>query len=76
MVFYKKHCNALILDYEDFVEEALCFGWIDSTIKKLDEDRYARKVAPRRPNSVWSEHKRTPNPGTNHASGTRENIRF
>jgi len=54
-VFYKKHCNVPTLDYEDFVEEALCFGWIDSIIKKLDEERYARKVTPRRPDSVWSE---------------------
>jgi len=54
-VFYKKHSNIPTLDYEDFVEEALCFGWIDSIIKKLDEERYARKVTPRRPGSAWSE---------------------
>lgn len=55
MVFYKKHCDVPTLNYEDFVEEALCFGWIDSIIKKLDEDRYIRKATPRRFNSVWSE---------------------
>ncbi len=41
--------------YGDSVEEALCFGWIDSIIKRLDDDRYVRKFTPRRPGSVWSE---------------------
>jgi uncharacterized protein YdeI (YjbR/CyaY-like superfamily) len=43
------------LEYDAAVEEALCFGWIDSIIKKLDEERYARKFTPRKPNSRWSE---------------------
>ena len=37
------------------VEEALCFGWIDSIIKKLDNESYARKMTPRKSNSRWSE---------------------
>ncbi|MBN2091199.1 YdeI/OmpD-associated family protein, partial [candidate division KSB1 bacterium] len=37
------------------VEEALCFGWIDSTIRKLDSERYMQKFTPRNPGSVWSE---------------------
>lgn len=37
------------------VEEALCFGWIDSIIKKLDNKSYARKITPRKSNSRWSE---------------------
>jgi len=41
--------------YEDSVEEALCFGWVDSLIQKIDEERYARKFTPRRIDSVWSE---------------------
>jgi uncharacterized protein YdeI (YjbR/CyaY-like superfamily) len=36
------------------VREALCFGWIDSLIKRLDDDRYAVKVTPRKPTSKWS----------------------
>jgi uncharacterized protein YdeI (YjbR/CyaY-like superfamily) len=36
------------------VEEALCFGWIDSTANKLDEKRYKLLLAPRKRNSVWS----------------------
>src|SRR6476659_6950116 len=39
---------------EDAAREALCFGWIDSLIKRLDDDRYAVKVTPRRPTSKWS----------------------
>ena len=39
LVFYKKHTGEPSLDYEAVVEEALCYGWIDSIIKKLDEDR-------------------------------------
>lgn len=41
--------------YIDAVEEALCFGWIDSTTKKLSEGVTAQKFCPRRPKSVWSE---------------------
>jgi uncharacterized protein YdeI (YjbR/CyaY-like superfamily) len=40
--------------YEDAVREALCFGWIDSLIKRLDDHRYAIKVTPRQPTSKWS----------------------
>lgn len=39
---------------DDAAREALCFGWIDSLIKRLDDDRYAVKVTPRRPTSKWS----------------------
>jgi uncharacterized protein YdeI (YjbR/CyaY-like superfamily) len=42
------------LSYPDLVEEALCFGWIDSTAKKLDDDRSMIRMTPRRPTSVWS----------------------
>lgn len=41
--------------YIDAVEEAMCFGWIDSTTKKLDNGVTAQKLAPRRKRSVWSE---------------------
>lgn len=55
LVFYKKHTGKPTLDYDDVVEEALCFGWIDSIIRRLDEDRYARKLTPRKADSQWSE---------------------
>ena len=42
-----------ILPYIDVVEEALCFGWIDSTLKKLPDGRLAQRLSPRRKNSHW-----------------------
>jgi uncharacterized protein YdeI (YjbR/CyaY-like superfamily) len=55
LVFYKKHTGRPTLDYEAAVEEALCFGWIDSIIKKLDDQRYVRKMTPRKAQSQWSQ---------------------
>ena len=52
--FYKSHTGQKSIPYEEMVREALCFGWIDSLIKRLDDDRYAFKVTPRQPNSKWS----------------------
>src|SRR5882762_2263275 len=49
LVFYKAHTGVKSIRYEDTVREALCFGWIDSLIKRLDDDRYALKVTPRQP---------------------------
>jgi uncharacterized protein YdeI (YjbR/CyaY-like superfamily) len=43
------------MPYEELVREALCFGWVDSLIRRLDDDRYAIKVTPRKPTSKWSE---------------------
>lgn len=54
LVYYKVHTGQPSIPYNDSVEEALCYGWIDSLIKKLDDDRYARKFTPRRPGSNWS----------------------
>jgi len=54
LVFYKRHTGVQSLPYEDAVREALCFGWIDSLVRRLDDDRYAIKVTPRRPASKWS----------------------
>ncbi len=54
LVFYKKHTGKASLEYDDAVEEALCFGWIDSVIKKIDDEQYVRKLTPRKPNSRWS----------------------
>src|SRR5919202_3150723 len=54
LVFHKRHTGVKSMPYEDTVREALCFGWIDSLIKRLDDQRYAIKVAPRQPTSKWS----------------------
>src|SRR5689334_17264738 len=55
LVFHKAHTGVKSLPYEGFVREALCFGWIDSLVKRLDEDRFAIKVTPRKPASKWSD---------------------
>jgi uncharacterized protein YdeI (YjbR/CyaY-like superfamily) len=55
LVFYKGDTRAKGLPYEDSVREALCFGWIDSLIKRLDDKRYALKFTPRKPTSKWSD---------------------
>ena len=55
LVYYKAHTGKPSVPYEDSVEEALCFGWVDNLIRKLDTDRYARKFTPRREDSHWSE---------------------
>ena len=54
-MFYKAHTGVKAIHYEDTVREALCFGWIDSLIKRLDDDRYALKVTPRKFTSKWSD---------------------
>lgn len=55
VVYYKKATGKTSIGYNDSVEEALCFGWVDSLIKKIDERKYARKFTPRKFNSKWSE---------------------
>ena len=52
---FKDHTEVESVSYEDSVHEALCFGWIDSLIKRLDDDRYARKFTPRKLTSKWSD---------------------
>ncbi len=55
LVFYKKHTGKPTVKYNEAVEEALCFGWIDSIIKRIDADTYAQKFTPRRTSSKWSQ---------------------
>lgn len=59
LTFHKDHTGVTSIAYEDAVREALCFGWIDSLIKRLDDDRYARKFTPRKATSRWSDVNRT-----------------
>jgi uncharacterized protein YdeI (YjbR/CyaY-like superfamily) len=54
LVFYKRQTGKPCISYDDAVEEALCFGWIDSIIRRLDEARYTRKFTPRKADSKWS----------------------
>ena len=55
LVFYKKAMGRPTINYGAAVEEALCFGWIDSIIKKIDDTKYARKFTIRKDQSKWSE---------------------
>jgi uncharacterized protein YdeI (YjbR/CyaY-like superfamily) len=55
LVYYKKDSGKPIIPYHDSVEEALCFGWVDSVIRQVDSARYARKFTPRARVSKWSE---------------------
>ncbi len=55
LVFHKRHTGVESIDYKDALDEALCFGWVDSLIKRLDDRRYARKFTPRRADSRWSD---------------------
>ena len=53
VIFRKKYAQSG-LSLEEAVEEALCFGWIDSTLKPIDERRYTLRFSPRTANSIWS----------------------
>ena len=52
---HKQHTGVESMAYEDLVCEALCFGWVDSLIKRVDENHYAIKVTSRKPASKWSD---------------------
>jgi uncharacterized protein YdeI (YjbR/CyaY-like superfamily) len=52
--YYKKPSGKPRIPYNDAVEEALCFGWIDGKIKRINEDYYVQRFTPRRPGSRWS----------------------
>jgi uncharacterized protein YdeI (YjbR/CyaY-like superfamily) len=56
LIYYKKHTGKPRIPYDDAVEEALCFGWIDSTVKRIDDEKFCQKFTPRNLKSVWSEH--------------------
>lgn len=54
LLHYKKGAAKSALGYEAAVEEALCFGWIDGRLQRLDADSFILRYSPRRPNSIWS----------------------
>ncbi len=55
LIYFKKSSGKPRIPYNDAVEEALCFGWIDSIIKKIDEEKFAQRFSPRNRGSVLSE---------------------
>ena len=54
LIYYKKKIGKPCISNDHAVEEALCFGWIDSLIKSIDERKYVKKFTPRRSDSRWS----------------------
>jgi uncharacterized protein YdeI (YjbR/CyaY-like superfamily) len=55
IIFYKKHTKTECIKYDEALDEALCYGWIDSIVKRLDEEKYIRKFSPRKNISNWSD---------------------
>jgi uncharacterized protein YdeI (YjbR/CyaY-like superfamily) len=54
LIYYRASTGRRRLTWEDAVREALCFGWIDSKVKPIDDERYKQIFTPRKPRSVWS----------------------
>jgi uncharacterized protein YdeI (YjbR/CyaY-like superfamily) len=55
LVYYKKGTGKPRIEYNDAVEEALCFGWIDSIVKTLDQERTVHRFSPRKPKAKYSQ---------------------
>jgi uncharacterized protein YdeI (YjbR/CyaY-like superfamily) len=55
LIYTKKFSSKPRIPYNDAVEEALCYGWIDSTLKPIDKEKYAQRFSPRRPGSKLSD---------------------
>lgn len=54
LIYYKKHSRKPTISHEHAVRQAICYGWIDGVIKRLDSERTLRKFTRRRPESLWS----------------------
>jgi len=52
--FFKKDSGTVSVTYDEALDEALCYGWIDGQLQKYDEKSWLRKFTPRRPRSIWS----------------------
>jgi len=55
LIYSKKNTSKPSIPYDDSVEEAICFGWIDNIIKRIDDEKFARKFTPRKGKSRWSD---------------------
>ena len=54
LIYYKKKANVPTVQYSEAVDEALCFGWIDSKAKPIDAEKFMQFFCPRKEKSVWS----------------------
>ncbi|MFV5692754.1 YdeI/OmpD-associated family protein [Flavobacterium sp. LT1R49] len=59
LIFYKVSSEFESMRWEEAVQVAICFGWIDSTVRKMDEDRRKQVFSPRKDKSVWSKLNKT-----------------
>lgn len=59
VLIYKKASGRQTVTYEQLVEVALCYGWIDGVMKGIDGETYAQRFSPRRKNSSWTETNRS-----------------
>ena len=54
LAYYKAHTGMPSVTYVEAVEEALCFGWIDGQVQRIDDESWCQRFTPRRPGSAWS----------------------
>jgi uncharacterized protein YdeI (YjbR/CyaY-like superfamily) len=54
IAYYKKGTGKTSVTYPEALDEALCFGWIDSTVRRVDDEKYMQRYTPRKPGSIWS----------------------
>lgn len=54
LLYYKRGAGKTSITYPEALEEALCYGWIDSVVKKFNEEKYMQRYTPRNPRSMWS----------------------
>ncbi len=55
LVYYKKATKKPTIPYDDAVEEALCFGWIDGKVRRIDDEKHMQRYTPRNPRSIWAQ---------------------
>ncbi len=55
LIHYKKKSSETAISYEEALQEALCYGWIDGRLKSIDGEKYSLRYSPRRPRSIWSQ---------------------
>ncbi len=55
LVFYKVKSGKESIKYNEAVEEALCFGWIDSTLRRIDDEKHMQRYTPRKPKGIWAQ---------------------
>lgn len=54
LIYYKKHTGIATVTWSETVDDALCFGWIDSLVRPIDEEKFMRLFTKRKPKSIWS----------------------